>query len=147
MKATSLLSLLIACVTGCASGDHFSAMHPPPDKALVYIYRPNQIQWLAGVNENATPHRIVFNGQFACELLNGGYCPYLATPGTNSIGCGPEFPASWPDSLGYTRKEILRTNFEAGATYYLRFSLGAWGPKMKFMEPSAAEAEIRKCKQ
>ncbi len=139
-----LLSLLAYIVTGCATGTRFSPLAPRNDEALVYIYRPKQYQLLAGLYENSSAHIITINGHLRFRLWNGGYSAFFLPEGTNTFGSRPEDPYSWPDALGYTRKELLSTNFQAGMTYFLRFRLG-FGPQLKIMESAAGEAEIKKC--
>ncbi|MDB6112994.1 MAG: hypothetical protein JWR69_4744 [Pedosphaera sp.] len=141
-----LLVSLAATLAGCASGDAFRAAPPRADAALIYIYRPKQYNVLAGLVPNATPHRISVNGSFLVDLQNGGYTSYFAKPGTNTFGSAMKYSHSGLVALANSRKELLRTNLDAGQVYYLRFALGGFGPKLRVVDAATGEREIQHCK-
>ena len=43
------------------------------------------------------------------------------------------------------RSERLRTPFEPGQTYYLKFEVGAFGPKMAVVDEAVGANEIKNC--
>jgi hypothetical protein len=143
----TVLILVTANIIGCASGPPFRpASPPPPDAALVYIYRlPGYNGW-AGLVPNTTPYRISADGQHIVDLCNGGYYWFLARPGTNSLGSSMKYSHSWALMLVLNRKEILRTEFEPGETYYLKFEVGARGSKLAAVDPGLGQNEIKKCR-
>jgi hypothetical protein len=49
-------------------------------------------------------------------------------------------------ALMLNQKELLRTEFTAGETYYLKFEVGAFGSKMTVVDKAVGEDEIRNCK-
>jgi hypothetical protein len=146
MSCISWLALLALSVTGCASGGSFQAAAPRADSALVYVYRPSHYNIWSGAVPNASPHRILVNGEFMADLRNGAYYPYFARPGTNTFGSSIKYPFSPVILIANSRSELLRTNFDAGATYYLRFAVGAFGPKMTLVDPAIGAKEIQDCK-
>jgi hypothetical protein len=80
------------------------------------------------------------------DLSNGGYYSFLARPGTNTIGSSMKYSHSWFVAIMLKKKELLRTEFTPGETYYLKFEVGAFGSKMTVVDKALGEAEIRKCK-
>jgi hypothetical protein len=139
--------VVLACIAGCATGPQFRPdSAPPPDAARVYVYRLKHYNLGAGVVPNTTPYRIKMNDGREVNLSNGGYYSFLARPGTNTLGS--HMVIAWPVlvAMVLNDKELLRTEFKPGETYYLKFEVGTWGSKMTVVDKAVGEAEIQKCK-
>ena len=80
-----LISTLLM-ITGCASlGKSFEVVEAvPPDKALIYFYRPG-----AFVGGGAY-YDIIVNDKLVCTMYNGGYYPYFVDPGKINITASTE---------------------------------------------------------
>jgi uncharacterized protein DUF2846 len=133
LRRTLSLSLLIAAgmMAGCASGPAFEPIASvPPDKALLYFYRP--------ASHGALYKPMVsVNDKSVVALQAKGYFPYVATPGKLR--------------LSITNIGTIATNFEAapGQTYYIRAGTVFMGMGVPFIEAVPAETgaqEIRDCK-
>ena len=141
------LTIILVSMMGCATGPQFRAVHPPPpDGALVYIYRLKHYNPWAGLLPNATSYRISIDGDRVIDLSNGGYYEFVAKSGTNTIGAAMRFQPSWVLAMALDRKELLRTEFELGKTYFLKFEVGAFGPKMTVVDEAVGESDLKKCK-
>lgn len=130
LGAAWLLALCLGCAT---SGPAFQPVSEiPPDKALVYIYRPSG--FIGGgvrYHVSAGVERIVY-------LKPGGYFPYLAEPGETEF---------W----GMTEaRETITNDLEPGRTYYLKGSVGigiAIGrPRFEFVDEERGAREVAECK-
>jgi len=140
------VAILIGIV-GCATGPQFqAALPPPPDAARVYVYRLKHYNPWAGLVPNATPYRITMSDGRVVDLSNGGYYSFLARSGINTLGSSIKYSPSWFVAMMLEKKELLRTEFTGGETYYLKFEVGAFGSQMKVVERAVGEEEIRKCK-
>jgi len=137
----------LVCIVGCATGPQFrAASAPSPDAARVYVYRLKHYNPWAGLVPNATPYTIKMDDGRVVDLSNGGYYSFLARPGTNIIGSSMKYSHSWFVAIMLKKKELLRTEFTPGKTFYLKFEVGAFGSKMTVVDNALGEAEIRKCK-
>ena len=152
MKALNQCKMFIwvvalVCFVGCATGPEFrTASGPPPDAARVYVYRLKHYNPWAGLMPNATPYILKMEDGRVIDLSNGGYYSFLARPGTNTIGSSMKYPFPLVVGVILNKKELLRTEFTPGETYYLKFEVGTWGSKMTVVDKALGEAEIRKCK-
>jgi hypothetical protein len=133
LRRTLSLSFLIAAslMAGCASGPAFEPIGAvPPDKALLYFYRP--------ASHGALYKPMVsVNDKGVVALQAKGYFPYLATPGKLR--------------LSITNVGTIATNFDAapGQTYYVRAGTVFMGVGVPFIEavpPETGAQEIRDCK-
>ncbi|WP_173047572.1 hypothetical protein [Nitrospira sp. KM1] len=77
-----LLAVIVGCAwslsTGCskATGHLFQAIESvKPTEALVYLYRPH------ATKNRTVSYSLYANDQFVTKLDDGGYFPYLASPG------------------------------------------------------------------
>jgi hypothetical protein len=132
-RALLLAAVVLSGAACAARGPAFQSVSAPADKALVYIYRPNQSEG-AGVRFHVTDARgpIVW-------LEPGGYFPYLAAPGE------AEFWAETMDRASVTEQLV------AGKTYYLMGSVEpglVFGrPELVFVPAETARPEVEKCVQ
>lgn len=139
MKTRSLwllvLSLVgVAFMSGCATnGPAFAKVDTiPPDKGLIYIYRPQAFQG------GAVSYDVRVNDQVVTHLSNGGYCPYFAAPGEAQVSAKTEATSS------------VTLDVKAGQTYYIRggvnvgFLVGR--PHLMVMPGNVGAAEITDCK-
>lgn len=129
-----LLGVLAATQFGCASlGKPYEPVSSvAPDKAVVYIYRPSSFFGAAvSYTVNAGDKPVV-------KLANGGYYPYIASPGEVEI---------WAETES---KSSVTLDLKAGDRRYVRGTLGIGivmgRPNLSVVEPAAAEAEIKECK-
>jgi hypothetical protein len=103
-KSVKFLLLLAAALTlGCASGPPFEPVTAvPPEKALIYVYRPPVFHGAA-----FSPG-ITINGKSVVALTSGGYVPYFADAG--------------PIKVDAVNVGVRSINFEAkgGGTYYVK---------------------------
>lgn len=131
-RSLSPLLLLVAALSaGCASGPAFEPVASvPPDKALLYFYRP--------ASHGALYKPMVsVNDKDVVALQAKGYYPYLATPGKLLLSI---------QNIGR-----ISTNVEVapGRTYYVRGGTVFMGVGVPFIEMVPAETgaqEIRDCK-
>ena len=143
----TVLTIILISVIGCASGPQFRAVNSPPsDAALVYIYRLKHYNAWAGLIPNATSYKISINGERIVDLSNGGYYPFIAGSTTNTLGSALKYRGAWILAMALDRKELLRTEFEPGQTYYLKFEVGAFGPKMTLVGETVGEKEVKECR-
>lgn len=141
------LTIILTGMIGCASGPQLPAVSSPPsDAALVYIYRLKHYNAWAGLIPNATSYRISIDGERIIDLSNGGCYPFVAKSGTNTLGSAMKYSHSWILAMALERKELLRTEFEPGKTYYLKFEVGAFGHKITVVDGTVGESEIKKCR-
>jgi ribosomal-protein-alanine N-acetyltransferase len=142
-----VLAVLLISIIGCASGPQFRAVSSPPsDAALVYIYRLKHYNAWAGLIPNATSYRISIAGERIVDLSNGGYYPFIARSTTNTLGSAMNYRGAWILAMALDRKELLRTEFEPGKTYYLKFEVGTFGPKMTDVGGTVGESEVKQCR-
>ena len=79
-------------------------------------------------------------------MNNGGYYAFITRPGTNTLGSAMKYSHSWVLAMALDKKELLRTEFESGKTYYLKFEVGTFGPKMAIVDKAVGENEIKQCR-
>src|SRR5688572_29986482 len=127
-RALKLVFLLTALATGCATTSQEVTAPPkpdfPPDKALVYIYRKPRF----GVTGD---YLVSVNKQSIGNLPTGVWSSHVTSPGTNiysiklivSGGMYVLAPAAAGiAAAGDKDNEVLKVEFQAGKTYYLRMS-------------------------
>lgn len=140
--------LLAACLTGCASGPRFREvprLSVPPDKALLYIYRPAAFVGGGGTEE------LRVNSQHLGNIHNGGFLAYLAAPGRLDFTARlrPEFGTLLLAPLR-PECELLTLDAAPGQTYYLRFwhstTWGIFDPKMELVDHDTGAREISECR-
>lgn len=125
---------LVATQFGCANlGKQFEPVTAvSSDKALVYIYRPSSFVG-GGVSYtvNAGTKPII-------KLHNGGYYPYVATPGELELWAQTE------------AKSSVTLDLKAGETKYVKGTVGVGffvgRPNLRLVDPAVAAAEIKECK-
>jgi hypothetical protein len=159
-----LVAITIAIVcSGCATGQKFAQVPPvvvPPDKALIYIYRPTGFFGLTGIGDIATGYNFKGNG-FSREHLgyleNGGFFTSIMPPGELTLTGTVKFDTlaaeksaiRWGVNVMAEHK-LITLNIEAGKTYYLKFWYSALNalnePKMKLVDSETGLREINKCK-
>ena len=130
-----LVSLgLLAALAGCASlGPPFLPLASVPSgKAVVYLYRPSSFVGSAisfTVNAGELP---------VINLSNGGYFPYVTTPGRISFWAKTE------------AESFVIIEVEPGMEYYLKGTVGmgvlVGRPNLQQMPPELGRLEILDCK-
>jgi len=138
----ALASILLA---GCAtSGTHFTAAPAPAaGKALIYVYRP--WHFVAG----AAYDKIFINANFLADLKNGTYISCEAPAGPVTFAAIPR--TAWQPvmiefvvwvNLQTKKYERLKTEVEAGKTYYVRWHFNGIDVKMELIDEATALNEI-----
>jgi hypothetical protein len=137
MKHTRTLVLYLAAVfalAGCASGPGFRAIpnsEIPPNKALVYIFRPVSIR-----GSGLVP-TVDATGLEGLRLRAGGYFPLFVPAGM-----------TWA-AITQTGRFTVEFDAKAGETYYVRggpiaFALGI--PYIQVATRESALPELQECK-
>ncbi|MEM1299532.1 MAG: DUF2846 domain-containing protein [Pseudomonadota bacterium] len=112
-----LVSVLNACSAG---GPEFTAPAAPPDKAVIWLFRPSTV-----VGGGNTDH-VGVNGTYVVALDIGEYYAHEVAPGPVSI----EFRQTAPWGFVALRllqelgdfEEVLSFQAKAGQNYYVEFS-------------------------
>lgn len=133
-KAIFLCFAVFLALTGCASGPSFRAIpnsEIPPDKALVYIFRP------AIIRGSGLVPTVDATGVEGLRLRAGGYYPMFVPAGM-----------TWA-SITQTGRFSVEFDAKAGETYYVRggtiaFALGI--PYIQITTPESALPELQECK-
>lgn len=134
---SSLLSagLLLGAMflTSCgASGPAFTQVTPPAGKGVVYIYR--QSSFVGG----GVFGTVKANGKPVTKIKNGGYYPYIASPGNNHFEVTTEVTNE------------ANVMVEKGSEKYLKttIGMGLFVGRLKFTEvsPEIGKNEIAGCK-
>jgi len=75
------VGMIALFVVGCAAvppGSQFQPLsEPPKSKGVIYIYKPDSY--------GKSIYDIYANGELVTTLFKGGYYPYVANPGENTI--------------------------------------------------------------
>jgi hypothetical protein len=109
---------------------------PSAGKALIYVYRP-------GNGTGAANHPLVFvNDLFWASLHNSEYVSHEVPAGTVVFSYLPKGTVTltvFQIAGNLTKKpiEVLRTEVEAGKTYYFRWSYATWGSHFLKLEDEA----------
>ncbi|HEY9595288.1 MAG TPA: hypothetical protein VHE79_12485 [Spirochaetia bacterium] len=109
MKFVVLFCCLLF-VFGCAStGPAFAPADVPPDKALIYLYRPGAFSLAARTIFLALP-----GSDKSYALVNAGYYPLFVDPGTVTIaGVGTDaVPVSFEISVKGGEERYVRVTFD-----------------------------------
>jgi hypothetical protein len=134
---SSLLSVTVLLgaifLTSCgASGPSFTQVTPPAGKGVVYIYRQSS---MIGPGVFGTAK---VNGRPITKIKNGGYYPYIATPGNNHFEITTE------------ATNEANVMVEKGSQKYLKTTvgMGLLVGRLKFSEvsPEIGKNEISGCK-
>ena len=128
-----LLYCLITPISGCVGGSRFVAPDlPRTDKAVIYFYRPPELQGAAltvEIFDGGAPFAAIKNGQFVKTVAAPGIHHFTTKKG--AIDTGVEFKV------------------EAGQTYYVRYGLrhGMWSTTMYLTRayPEDAIKELKNC--
>ena len=140
VRGTSIGALLIlaALLAGCAaSGPAYQeAAAAPPDRGLVYIYRPGKfIGGAVGFDVHAGPET---DNRELVTLRSGGYFPYYAAPGELELWSKTESRSS------------VTVDVHPGETIYVRGSIGVGvlvgRPSLEIVDAATGQQEIRECK-
>ncbi len=107
---------------GEATGPAFTFETIPPDKALVYIYRQPSFSTSGAV------YRVRSDTDTVALVSNGGYYPYLATPGPLTLYASARLFVLEND------QRLIHLPVEAGKAYYLRFEFDH--PDTRVLDPS-----------
>jgi hypothetical protein len=130
--AKLLLGLLL--VGGCASlGPAYQKVGTVPDgKGVVYVYRPSSI--IGG----AVAYDVKVGETVVTTLHNGGYYPYVATPGEVEFWAKTE------------SRSAVTLDVKAGEAYYIKGTVGVGflmgRPHLMVVPATTAEPEIADCK-
>lgn len=126
-----LTTLTFSLLGGCASHTPFQPAQNEPDKALVYVFRPNS------PFARGELIRIDVNGVKQRELLvNNAYLPIQVTPGSTEIKA--DFNRS---HLG--KGDVLTLTTVAGQTYYVKVQPAiAWTMTVTELDQTQGAAEI-----
>lgn len=120
-------------LSGCASGPAFQKVSAvPSDKALIYVYRPSA---LSGGVYSPT---VKIGDNVAFNLSNGGYFPYVVSPGKTEI------------SISNLGTRSIDVDAVAGETYYVKGGLIFMALGIPYIELETAElgaSEIADCKR
>jgi len=156
--ASVLVLLIVLALAGCATRSdpkpgimaegtkQLPPLTPRPDSALVCLYRPQGIEWYAVV-PSLEPFRILLNKRPLADLPKWTYHEFYLPPGTNTFGCRAKYPFPLLFDLTSRRNSLMTTNLEAGATYYLQFTIGGMGPELNPVDLAKAQHELQSCKK
>ena len=128
--ATMLLLAASALAGGCtAQGSHFERIYTPPDKSVIYVYRPYNY---AG----SLIRPAVTCGDETAQIAPGAYHAFIVPAG--SVTC---------TAATHTTDEVEVP--PQSRIYYIKEEIG-WGllignPHLEPMDTDAAQTEIRKC--
>lgn len=125
--------LAVAQLTACAGGAAFKRVEEvPADKALVYIYRPSSMFGMA------IHYNVRVNDKVVTDLRNGGYFPYIGSPGELVFSAKTEASSS------------VTLDAKAGQTYYVKGTVGlgafAGRPHLTLVPLAEGAEEIKDCK-
>ncbi len=128
----SSVPVLIVCglavvISGCCPTHKYIPVSVPPDKAVVYIYRPSR---LVG---SATDFSVFAGDKHICDMNNETYFPYISTPGRIKFWTtiSPQAP--------------LYVDIMPGKAYYVITTYTYGAPLLKSVESTEAKKEISKC--
>jgi hypothetical protein len=116
----------------------------PADKATVYVYR-------LGEMKGAENYWFLYaNGTFVGTLLNSTYAKAEVAAGTVVFSDLHRMHLWMPiegvtSEMAKTPKELYRMPVEAGKTYYVRWVVGAWGPRMVPVDKGTGKNEMGEC--
>lgn len=139
---TVLIAILLATVYGCsAKGKAFLPMEQEPDRALIYIYRPNMFPGSANVWHLRDDEKKL------AMVKNGGWFAYYkkAGPVTLYTNLRPGVGTLLGGAIDSDRV-MMKLNVEAGKTYYIKFSLHYLGPTMSLVDNIVGSDEIKNLK-
>ena len=147
-RTLSVMAIIVAfaILSGCSSGPRFSLRTPPPDKALVYIYREG------GMVGAARSYRILVNQKHLVNMWGGSYYAYEVEPSAVSIATDLRWTLGIDlySALASTPTERINFFAEAGKTYYVKlinvFSMNSSSCRMQLIDPAIAVPAIRKCR-
>ena len=137
LRVLSLLVVLstVFIVTGCAPTllQVYQRIETiPPNKAIVYIYRPSA--FIGG----GVYYDVKANSKVVTTLWNGGYYPYIADPGEIEFSAKTESTDS------------VTLDVKTGQAYYVKGTVGVGfllgRPHLTVVSANIAEAEITECK-
>ena len=137
MRITVVLPslMLLVAVSACAPslGQEYKRIEVvPPNKGIVYIYRPSS--FIGG----AVYYDVKANGKVVTTLYKGGYYPYIADPGEI------EFSAKTEGSDSATIDVKLNQVYYLKGTVGVGFLVGR--PHLTVVGADVGEAEIAECK-
>ncbi len=150
-SATSGPNVTSGPTSGSTLGPSFKQMESTPaDKAVVYIYRPNNPigagEWFTGTGSAADPNipfSVKANGKPVTTLVKGGYYAYLTEPGQI------EFTAFDTGFMAPTSIFSISLDAKAGQTYYLKGAHGKGSggrAHLVLVSPEVGANEIANCK-
>jgi uncharacterized protein DUF2846 len=110
-KPLSLLGFLVlAALTGCAaSGPPFQAVSPPPEQAVIYVFRPSASYVGSGIGLD-----ILCDGQKVGTLLETGYVYTVVPAGRHTITCQTESLAQVPFQAEPGKSYYIQADVEIG---------------------------------
>ncbi len=132
-----------------ASGSSFQQVqNMAVDKAVVYIYRPNPSNGLAGdfAADVKIPFNIKVNGKVITTLVQGGYYAYISEVGKIEFTAQE---AGYSGSLAAKLPFSMTIDAKAGQAYYLKGAHShGFIPKLSLVlvSPEAGAKEIADCK-
>jgi hypothetical protein len=137
MQLSSRRSLLVAALlcfagaSGCAAPMGIRVAYPiPPDRSILYIYRPARL--LGG----ATPVRLMIDGQKSVMVLSEKCRSVLLDPGRHSVA-----PA-----LKHGQDDSLSIVVSAGQEYFVQLETSLWGPRLRDVSQAVGRAELLSCR-
>ena len=130
-----LLALVALFLTGCASlGPVYTPVASvPQDKAVIYIYRsPSFVGGAVSYDVHDGENGVV------TSLPNGGYYPYIRSPGEVEIWAKTE------------SKSSVTLDLKAGDVKYVKGTLGVGvlvgRPHLSVVSDEVGQSEIKECK-
>ena len=117
LRTIILVGVIALVAVGCAvvpPGPQFQPVsEPPKGKGVIYIYKPN--------NYGKSIYDVSINGKLVTTLFRGGYYPYIANPGQNTITGVKKARAGeiLTVVLGIEPDIQISVNVEAGESYYV----------------------------
>lgn len=112
MKYFSVAMALILLVVSCsAGGPPFKAPPAPPDKAVIWLFRPSSVVGAANTDF------VGIKGRLIARLNNGEYMPIEVEPGQVTIQHAQDTQMLFVGIV-----DALTLNVEAGRNYYVEFS-------------------------
>lgn len=120
LRTMFFAATLVALAACSAGGPRFEAPQAPPDKAVIWLFRPSSI-----VGGGNTDH-VAINGKLAASLDNGEYIPVTVDPGPVTIQHRQTAPwiflglRALQELDGFY--DALTLTAEPGRNYFIEFS-------------------------
>jgi len=131
--AWGILAAGLGLAQGCAAGPAFTEVTDiPKDKGLVYVYRD------PGFFGGGVVYAVKANGQRVCDLVQGGYCPYLVDPGEVEFSAATESTSSVTVDVKAQKAHYVKGSVNVG------FFIGR--PHLMIVPEATGRGEITKCK-